>query len=168
MVLVLLAAIGCLAAAGCIQATPPRPATMRDTLPPWPAPPDAVSYIEAAGVEPEPYAPAENPRHVRLRVVIDGAAVAVPAWVGIDRARAVQAPAHTHDDSGAISVEGAGAGPITLGQFFILWGVRLSKSCVGGACGALTVLVDGQPVITDVRAIRLSTAESIELVLSSS
>ena len=141
---------------------------MRASPPPWPAPSDAVSYIEAAGVEPEPYATPEDPRLVRLRIQIDGAAVTVPAWVGIDRPRAVQAPAHTHDDSGTIWVEGRASQTFTLGQFFTLWGVRLTDSCLGAACGTLAVSVDGRADDTDPRALPLATAKTIDLSVSSS
>ena len=141
---------------------------MRGILPPWPAPSDAVSYIEAAGVEPEPYAEPEDARLVRLNLQVDSAPVTVPAWVGIDRARALQAPAHTHDESGTIWVEGKAAGSFTLGQFFTLWGVRLSPSCVGGVCGRLLIRVDGTATTADPRELRLSTAKRIDLTVSSS
>ncbi len=141
---------------------------MRSSLPPWPAPSDAVSYIEAAGVEPEPYAAPEDAHLVRLDLQVENAPVSVPAWVGIDRARALQAPAHTHDDSGMIHVERGAAATFTLGQFFTLWGVRLSPSCVGGVCGWLLMRVDGSAAPGDPRELRLSTVKTIELTVSSS
>ena len=153
---------------GCVRPAPPGPATMRGTLPPWPAPSDAVSYIEAAGVEPEPYATPEDSRPVRLDLQVESAPVTVPAWVGIDRARALQAPVHTHDDSGTIHVGRRAAATFTLGQFFTLWGVRLSPSCVGGVCGRLLIRVDGAAMAGDPRELRLSTAKTIDLTVSSS
>jgi hypothetical protein len=40
-------------------------------------------------------------------------------------------PLHTHDETGIIHTESASPEPNTLGQFFIVWGVSLSDSCVG-------------------------------------
>jgi hypothetical protein len=156
-----------LCATGCVRPAPPGPAEIRETPPPWPAPADAVSYIRAAGVEPEPYTSYDNPRRVQLRVFVDGTEVTVPAWVGIDRPRALQGPAHTHDDSGTISLEGRGSEEFTLGQFFTEWGVRLSDSCLGATCGKIKLLVDGQSYAGDARAIRLSTVKTIFLAASS-
>lgn len=152
----------------CVRPTPPAPATIRATPPPWPAPTDAISYIAAAKVEPEPYTTPQDARLVRLDLQVDNAPVVVPAWVGVDRARALQAPAHTHDDSGLIYVEGRAAATFTLGQFFTLWGVRLTADCVGGVCGRLVMRVDGAPATVDPRELRLSTAKTIELTVSTS
>jgi hypothetical protein len=153
---------------GCARPAPPGPATMRASLPPWPAPSDAVSYIAAAGVEPEPYATSADARLLNLDLQVESAPVEVPAGIGFDRSRALQAPAHTHDDSGTVTVEGKGAADFTLGQFFTLWGVRLSPSCVGGVCGRLLLRVDGAAVTSDPREVRLWGAERIELTVSSS
>ena len=68
----------------------------------------------------------------------------VPAYVGIDRLRAVQAPVHTHDASGQVWLEGRETDAVTLGQFFTVWGVRFDDRCLGSACGALVVTVDGE------------------------
>jgi hypothetical protein len=48
--------------------------------------------------------------------------VQVPAYVGIDRLRAVQAPMQTHDTSGRIWLEGREIGTVTLEQLFTVWG----------------------------------------------
>jgi hypothetical protein len=108
---------------GCVRQATPAPAVQRSTPPPWSAPRDAVSYIEAAGLEPQPISSSENSRVVNLRITVDAAEVEVPAYVGIDRVRALQAAVHTHDTSGQLWLEGRGAGDVTLGQFFMLWGV---------------------------------------------
>src|SRR6266487_934917 len=43
---------------------------------------------------------------------------------------------HTHDPSGIIHLEAPKKGVFTLGQFVGVWGVRLSKQCIGGYCAA--------------------------------
>jgi hypothetical protein len=72
--------------------------------------------------------------------------VPVPAGIGIDPAVGF-APLHTHDASGVIHVESPTVRTYTLGQFFAVWGVRFTPSCLGGYCAGggrrLRVCVDG-------------------------
>src|SRR5262245_42746206 len=114
----------------------PAPAEFRTGPPPWDAPRDAVSYVDAAGLERLPLdfrGPA--PDTVRLTVTVDGAKVVVPGDIGIDRLRAEQASLHTHADDGIVYIEPkAGDERPTLRQFFILWGVRYDAECLGDAC----------------------------------
>jgi len=60
---------------GCARQAAPAPAVERTTPPPWNAPRDAVSYIEAAGLEPQPISTGEKSGLVKLRIVVDGAPV---------------------------------------------------------------------------------------------
>jgi len=151
---------------GCVQQAAPAPAVQRSTPPPWSAPRDAVAYIEAAGLEPQPVNSKTSSRFTELRVIVDKAPVEVPAYVGIDRVRAVQAAVHTHDASGQIWLEGRGASDITLGQFFTLWGVRFDDHCLGSACGGVVVKIDG--VVTAApREVRLSETHRIDLTATS-
>ncbi len=72
----------------------------------------------------------------------------MPAGIGIDPAVGY-APLHTHDASGVIHVESPTARAYTLGDFFAVWGVRFTPSCLGGYCAGggrqLRVYVDGRP-----------------------
>lgn len=147
---------------GCVRQAAPAPAVERTTPPPWNAPRDAVSYIEAAGLEPQPSSTGEKSGLVKLRIVVDGAPVEVPAYVGIDRVRALQAAAHTHDTSGQVWLEGRGAGDVTLGQFFTLWGVRFDDHCLGSACRRLVIKVDGAATSAP-RDVRLAESDTIEV-----
>jgi hypothetical protein len=151
--------------AGCVQQAAPAPAVQRSSPPPWNAPRDAVSYIAAAGLEPQPTSN-ENPRVIDLRITVDGAPVQIPEYVGIDRVRALQAAVHTHDNSGQVWLEGRGTSDVTLGQFFTLWGVRFDDHCLGAACGALLVKVDGV-VATAPREVRLATTHTIDISATS-
>lgn len=130
----------------CVARPDPAPAVLRETAPPWDAPRDAVSYIRAAGLPEQPLGTDTDPWVLDLTVTVDGEAVGVPAFIGADRLRAVQAPVHTHDPGGEVWLEGDGNRDITLGEFFTLWGVRFDGECLGAACGGVTVTADGRQV----------------------
>ena len=130
---------------------PPGPAEIRTGPPPWDAPRDAVSYIDGAGFERLPLDfSGPSPYTLTIAVSIDGKSVEVPAGIGIDRVRAEQAAIHTHTPDGLVYVEAkTTAERPTLKQFFALWGVRYDAKCLGDACSALTVQVDGRPAPWD-------------------
>lgn len=150
----------------CVRQVAPPPAAERSTPPPWSAPKDAVSYIAAAGLEAQPLSSNENSRVVNLRITVDGAAVEVPPYVGIDRLRAVQAPVHTHDSTGQVWLEGRETDGVTLGQFFHVWGVRFDDHCLGSACRGLVVTVDGR-IRPDPGEVRLAESRTIDISASS-
>lgn len=74
--------------------------------------------------------------HQHLDVLVDGKPVTVPAGIGIDANRTFLSPLHTHDDRGVIHVESDTVKTYTLGQFFDVWGVRLTDRCIGGLCAS--------------------------------
>ena len=150
----------------CVRQATPAPAAQRSTPPPWSAPRDAVSYIAAAGLEAQPLSNSENSHVVDLRITVDGVAVEVPAYVGIDRVRAVQAPVHTHDSTGQVWLEGRETDGVTLGQFFTVWGVRFDDHCLGSACRGLAVMVDGR-VSSAPGEVRLAESRTIDISASS-
>jgi hypothetical protein len=150
----------------CVRQAVPTPAAQRSTPPPWSAPRDAITYITAAGLEPQPLSSNESSGVVKLRITVDGMPVEVPAYVGIDRLRAVQAPMHTHDTSGQIWLEGRETDTVKLGQFFTVWGVRFDDRCLGSACTALRVTVDGE-VSSAPTEVRLADSRIIEISASS-
>ena len=133
---------------GCVAQAPPAPAELRDTPPPWPAPRDGISYFEAAGVPSSRLDDTTDQRVFTLTLAVDGESVPLAAGIGLDLPRALQAPVHTHDETGVVWLEGRGATEVTLGQFFTVWGVRFTADCLGAACGTLTVTADGEPVAT--------------------
>ena len=139
---------------GCVSRPEPAPATQRTDAPPWDAPRDAISYIEAAGLPQQSLGDEGDPWILHVQVTAQGRTVEVPAHIGIDRLRAVQAPVHTHESGGEVWLEGDGNRTITLGQFFTLWGVSFSSECIGAVCGTVTVTADGTQV-----------AEPVDLVL---
>jgi hypothetical protein len=129
---------------GCVRQAAPAPPVQRNTPPPWDAPRDAVSYIKAAGLEAQPLNSNGKSQVIDLCITFDGTPVKVPAYVGIDRIRALQAAVHTHDSSGQVWLEGRETDAVTLARFFTVWGARFDGRCLGSACGRLVVKVDGQ------------------------
>jgi len=120
---------------------------------------DLAARLRAIGVPPlDPVEGTAVHIHQHLDIYVDGGKVPVPALIGIDPAAGF-APLHVHDTSGVIHVESPTVRSYTLGQFFAVWGVRLTPSCLGGDCAgsgrALRVYVNG----------RLDQADPTTLVL---
>lgn len=69
--------------------------------------------------------------HAHLDIYIHGKQQTVPAEIGVISSGI--SPVHTHDTSGIIHVESPDANAVyTLGQFFDIWGVRLTDDSIGG------------------------------------
>ena len=72
---------------------------------------------------------------------------------------------HTHDTSGIIHVESPVQRAYTLGQFFDVWGVRFSSTCIGGYCTSgnklVRVFLSGKPYAGDPRGLLLKQHEEI-------
>jgi len=129
-----------------------------------------MQLAAAAGLKPEPFETLIHHVHAHLDVFVNGAAVRVPAGIGINIhdpgvhsspqadgttayggiqrcAQPCISPLHTHDDTGILHTESPSPVPNRLGQFFIEWGVRLTQTCVGSYCRPATsvkVFVDGR------------------------
>jgi len=103
--------------------------------------------------------------HQHLDLFIHGHPVPVPAEIGVNRVEGFIAPIHTHDGSGAIHIESSVISRYTLGQFFDIWGLRLTPTCLGGYCNAgeqiLRVYVNGAPVTSNPREIGLEDNQEI-------
>jgi hypothetical protein len=83
--------------------------------------------------------------HQHLDVFVNGKGVLVPAGIGIGDG--LISPLHTHDASGVIHVESTTVRSYSLAEFFAVWGVRLTKTCLADECGEgkLHFFVDGKP-----------------------
>jgi len=85
--------------------------------------------------------------HAGLRIIINGEEVKIPAGVGIvgDRERIL----HTHEPNGVIHIESPVIRDYTLGDFFKVWGMRLTDTCILEYCNnethRLIMLVNGVP-----------------------
>ena len=103
--------------------------------------------------------------HEHLDLYLNGRHVAVPANVGIGSKPRYYSPLHTHDRTGILHVESPTSTTYTLGQFFGVWGVRLTSSCVGAYCAhgdrTLRAFVDGKPFAGDPARIPLRRHDEI-------
>lgn len=111
------------------------------SMPPWPAPADVPARVASAGLDLGPMGMAEH-YHPRLRIIIDGEDVPIPANIGVDPSTGAMSAVHTHETDGTIHIEADTEGEaFTLGQLFTQWGVALSRTQIGGVTAS-----DGQPV----------------------
>ena len=103
--------------------------------------------------------------HEHLDLYLNGKHVAVPANVGIGSNPRFYSPLHTHDRSGILHVESTTNTTYTLGQFFGVWNVRLSSTCIGAFCArggrTLEAFVDGKRVAGNPAEIPLRRHEEI-------
>jgi hypothetical protein len=106
--------------------------------------------------------------HQHIDIFVDGKPVTVPKDIGINYDERFISPLHTHDRTGIIHVESDKVQDFTLGQFFDVWGVRLTTDCLGGYCAKgsekLRVFSNGKPVTGDPRRLVLSAHQEIAIV----
>lgn len=126
------------------------------TKAPWPANADrSAARATALGLPPEG---TTMHQHADLQIFIHGKQQPVPANVGISDAGAIQS-LHTHSDPGVVHVESSESREFTLGEFFGVWGVRFTPSCLGGYCNDdanhLQVFVNGEEVTDNLQDVQL-------------
>jgi hypothetical protein len=84
--------------------------------------------------------------HQRLKILVDGVEVKVPANIGITpdgRMRVI----HTHDETGVIHVESPRCAEFTFGDFLKIWGKSLNSTCFDRYCGKIRFTANGVEVI---------------------
>jgi len=82
--------------------------------------------------------------HQHVDLYVNGKKVTVPANVGIYANQWIT-ELHTHQgEPNIVHVESPTNTSYTLGQFFGVWGVRLTANCVGSVCGKLSWWIDGE------------------------
>ena len=100
--------------------------------------------------------------HQHLDLFVNGQKITVPSQIGISGGFAFL---HTHDASGVIHVESPVIKDYTLGQFFDVWGVLLTKNQIGAyqdnGNDKLWVYVNGKPYTGDPRNVVLKNFEEI-------
>jgi hypothetical protein len=105
--------------------------------------------------------------HQHLDLYISGRQLPVPALIGINEQQRYLDPLHTHDASGIIHVESPTKTAYTLGQFFAVWGVRLTNRCIGNLCNngsnQLRAYVNGKSVTANPARIELAAHQEIVL-----
>jgi hypothetical protein len=134
--------------------------------PPWP--PERVQLLARLRAIGIPALTAEGQVihiHQHLDVVVAGKRVVVPAAIGFDAQLRFLSPIHTHDATGIIHVESPTVRSFTLGDVFDVWGVRFSRTCIGGECAGhgreLRVYVNGKLVQGDPTAVVLKSHQEI-------
>jgi len=158
---------------------------------PWPAPSDAMARTRAAGLTPRGFETLQHHVHAHLDVFVDGERQIVPAGIGIniddpavhtgeiaggpayggiDPAckQPCISPLHTHAQTGILHTESPTNVDNTLGELFIEWGVKLSKTCVGGYCAPdwkIAFYVRGKPYTGDPTKIALTNFKEIAVVI---
>jgi hypothetical protein len=117
--------------------------------------------------------------HAHVAIFVDGKQKQVPYGIGIGLPlRGVNSAAgpfvtqgscfawlHTHAGDGIIHMEAPKQMTFNLGQFFDIWGAKLSKTQVGPAKGTVSVLVNGKAYTGDPRAIVLKKHAQIQLMV---
>jgi hypothetical protein len=88
--------------------------------------------------------------HALLHIYINGLLSPLPAEIGLDPARGIESSMHTHDGTGIIHMEAPHPYNYTLGDFFMVWGVKLGPAQVGGLTGyggdRLHFYLNGKPL----------------------
>jgi putative peptide zinc metalloprotease protein len=118
--------------------TPPPPpeSEMESNLDLWsPVPSDLRDRVVTLGLPLLSEEALAFHTHQHLDVFLHGVQIRVPAGIGIDPAGEFLTVLHTHGSDGVIHVESPARRGFTLGQFFDVWGVRLTARCLGEGCG---------------------------------
>jgi hypothetical protein len=89
--------------------------------------------------------------HQHLDLWIDGKKQPVPADIGIDQINGFITELHVHEgEEGTIHVESPDHREFTLGEFFAVWGVKLTRNCIGTYCSSsakpIRWWVNGKPL----------------------
>ena len=97
--------------------------------------------------------------HANVQIFVHGRNERIPTDIGIDPAAGTIQSIHTHDDTGLVHLESSESREFTLGQFFGVWGVRFTPSCLGAYCNdgdnRLQVFVDGEEVTGSLQDVQL-------------
>lgn len=146
--------VACLAPAGCGSGGsstsgtgPAGPAAT--TTEPSTAGSGGPSGSTVAGVPCEPIEQLKSHYHAHLTLLRDGTSVTLPAFIGINLEQQCIHWLHTHKTDGVIHIESPDTRTFTLGQFFAIWHMPLSRTAAGPLSGNLHVFVDGRPYAGD-------------------
>lgn len=164
-----IAGVGVVIAVGVFLLVRPDEPTVRpETLPgeltteaPWDANADLAAERADLIDLPGHTEPLAMHNHVDLQVFVNGEAQNVPVSVGIDDSvdPADIESLHTHSPGEVVHIESGTVSQFTLGEFFDVWGVRLSGTCLGGYCqegqDRLRAFVGGEEVTGPIRDVPL-------------
>jgi hypothetical protein len=148
--------------------------------PPWPADNGKTLQLRLRTIGLQPLTQEGQALHIHqhLDLYVDGKRVTVPANIGIDAGGGFISALHTHQTDGIIHVESPTVQPFRLGEFFAIWGLPLSASCIGSRCATsancvgevcpkggkqLRVWVNGKAVSADPTRIVLAEHQEIAI-----
>lgn len=161
--------------------TLPNGAVRRAIPLPWDRPAEQDLQVAAAGLSLTGSETLQVHYHAHLDVIVYGAAVPVPAALGINIGPNGTAPPHgsagiaalhTHDTSGIVHIEAPAQATFTLGQLFTEWGIVITTDQVGayrtgdGLGDTVSVYVDGAKATGDPAQIVLKEHEEIAVVVT--
>jgi hypothetical protein len=132
---------GLLLAAGCGSSAPAAPAGLtisgpglQTSRPPWPPEYEHLSQrLREAGLPPGGSEAFHH--HALLHIYNNGILVPLAANIGLEPAKHLESPLHTHDHTGIIHMEAAHPFKFTLGDFFMVWGVKFGPEQLGALKG---------------------------------
>ncbi|HUY71468.1 MAG TPA: hypothetical protein VMV08_04460 [Gaiellaceae bacterium] len=115
--------------------------------------------------------------HAHLTIFVNGKAQQIPYGVGIgppiSGVNTTVGPfveqgtcfmwLHTHASDGIIHIEAPKQTTFTLGQFFAVWGLKLSATQVGPASGKVTTFYDGKVWTGSPGAVPLTSETQVQL-----
>jgi hypothetical protein len=114
--------------------------------------------------------------HAHLAIFVNGVARKVPSAIGITNGQVQNTPQgqfaangncfywlHTHGADGIIHIESPQQRTFTLGNFFDIWGQKLSAQQVGPAIGPVTAIYNNQLYQGNPRNIPLTAHAQIQL-----
>jgi hypothetical protein len=138
------------------------------TPPPWPANTAQLQQrLRAIGLQPLTEEGQVLHTHQHLDIFVAGKPATVPGDLGIGDGFISDLHTHAGYPPGIIHVESPTDARFTLGQFFAVWGVPLSPTCLGGLCEEgdkqLKAWVNGKPVTADPTRIVLDDHQQIVL-----
>ena len=138
------------------------------TAPPWPKNTEQLQQrLRGIGLAPLTEEGQVVHIHQHIDIFVDGKPVTVPGDIGIGEGFISDLHTHASYPPGIIHVESPTEARFSLGQFFAVWGVPLSATCIGSLCaeGAkkLKAWVDGEPVAADPTRIVLAERQQIVL-----
>ena len=155
-----------------VSSSGPDPSTLKGILttsPPWPTnTKDVPARITAQSLPPLNAMEGRVVHiHQHIDIYIHGQHITVPAQIGIvvSQSSVLFSPIHTHTSDGIIHVESPEQRDFSLGDFFDVWGVLFTSSCIGANCDTgnerLQVFANGKVVTGDPRQLKLLEHEEI-------
>ena len=97
--------------------------------------------------------------HADVEIFVHGTKEPIPTDIGIDAPKGTIQSIHTHEETGLVHLESSRSREFTLGEFFGVWGVRFTPSCLGAYCNEgndrLQVFLDGEEVTDDLQDVQL-------------